>query len=162
MLWRGPADEISRSDGAITEILMAAARSQPTSGLCQFPQRHDPEKTAPAYPAPLAGAVAFEVTVSRLKEQHMKLTIMTLAAILAVASSMALAQGAGGGGTSEAVAGAAGSSSVGSSTATGTAGSASTGSSIQSSGASTGAYPTLKTPGGFPSALPAPGVVIGR
>jgi hypothetical protein len=96
----------------------------------------------------------------------MKLTTIALASVLAITPSMAFAQGAdsaGGGG--ETAAGAAGSSSVGSSTSTGTTGMSNgvtTGSSIGLSGFSTGTYPTLATPGGFPSALPAPGVVISR
>jgi hypothetical protein len=95
----------------------------------------------------------------------MKLTTIALGSVLAITPSMAFAQGAdsaGGGG--ETAAGAAGSSSVGSSTSTGTTGmnGVTTGSSIGLSGFSTGTYPTLATPGGFPSALPAPGVVISR
>jgi hypothetical protein len=93
----------------------------------------------------------------------MKLTTIALGSVLAITSSMAFAQGADGGGGDRA-AGAAGSSSV-ASTSTGTTGMSNgvtTGSSIGLSGFSTGTYPTLATPGGFPSALPAPGVVISR
>jgi hypothetical protein len=96
----------------------------------------------------------------------MKLTTIALASVLAVTSSMALAQRAGGaegGGTG----GAAVSSSVGSSTGTGTtgmnSGNVTTGSSNGlSSGFSTGTYPTLVTPGGMPSSVPAPGATISR
>jgi hypothetical protein len=75
---------------------------------------------------------------------------------------MAFGQGAGGGGTSGETA----ASGLGNSTGTGTIGmsngNVTTGSSNLSSGFSTGTYPTLTTPGGLPSALPAPGVVISR
>jgi hypothetical protein len=102
----------------------------------------------------------------------MKLTTIALASALAVTSSIALAQvgGAAGGGAGAGTSGAAatdaaGSSSVGSSMGTGTTGNATTGSSNGlglSTGFSSGTYPTLVTPGGLPSSLPAPGVVIGR
>jgi hypothetical protein len=92
----------------------------------------------------------------------MRLTTIALASVLVVTSSMALAQGVGGGGTGgEAATGAAGSSGVG----TGTIGmsNATTGSSNGlSSGFSTGTYPSLVTPGGLPSSVPAPGAVISR
>jgi hypothetical protein len=96
----------------------------------------------------------------------MKLTTMALASVLAVTSSMAFAQETGGGGASGAATGAASSSSVGSSTSTGTTGMSNLSSTTPSngliSGSSTGTYPTLVTPGGLPSSVPAPGVVIGR
>ncbi len=106
----------------------------------------------------------FDVNVAG--KTTMKLTIIALASVLAVTSSMALAQGAGGaegGGTGGAV----GSSSVGRSTGTGTTGmsngNATAGSSNSlSSGFSTGTYPTLVTPGGMPSSVPAPGATISR
>jgi hypothetical protein len=97
----------------------------------------------------------------------MKLTTIALASVLAVTSSMAFAQetgGAGGGagaGTSGAAAtGAAGSSRVDSSTGTGTATTGSSNGPI--SGSATGTYPTLVTPGGMPSSVPAPGAIINR
>jgi hypothetical protein len=97
----------------------------------------------------------------------MKLTTIALASVLAVTSSMALAQGASGAGTSgETAAGGLGTSTraVGGAGSTGTAemSNAVIGSSSLSSGFSTGTYPTVVTPGNLPSSLPAPGVVISR
>jgi len=96
----------------------------------------------------------------------MKLTTIALASALAVTSSMALAQGAGGGtaaggvGASPEAVGGAGS--LGTET-TGMSNGAAPGSSNGlSSGFSTGTYPTLVTPGGLPSSVPAPGAVISR
>jgi hypothetical protein len=96
----------------------------------------------------------------------MKLTTIALASVLAITSSMAFAQGAGGGGTSgETAAGGLGTSTgaVGGAGSTGTTemSNATIGSS-SSVGFLTGTYPTLVTPGNLPSSLPAPGVVITR
>ena len=130
--------------------------------LCDRSLNGTTPRTAPAHPAPVAGAVTFDATTAG--KNHMKLTTIALASVLTITSSMAFAQGAdgaGGGGTS----GAAGSSSVGSSTGTETTGisSATTGSSLGLNGGfSTGTYPTLVTPGGLPSSVPAPGAVISR
>src|ERR1700721_403072 len=106
---------------------MAAADREPTSVVCRFPQRHDP-KDGPAQPAPLAGpslSVTFHLG-HRGREPHMKLATLALASVLAMSSSMALAQGAGavgaGGTTGETTAGGAIASSLGSSTSTGTTG----------------------------------------
>jgi hypothetical protein len=100
----------------------------------------------------------------------MKITTAVLASILAMSSSMALAQAGGaaggaaaGGGTGGAAAtGAAGSSgSASSSTATtGTNGGSST--TGMNNGSATGTSPTLSTPGGMPSSVPAPGSTIKR
>jgi hypothetical protein len=98
------------------------------------------------------------------RENPMKLTTIVLASALAASSSIALAQGAGVTG-GVAATGAAGSSSIGSSTETTgiSKGNATTGSSNGlSSGFSVGTYPTLTTPGGLPSSVPAPGVTISR
>jgi hypothetical protein len=96
----------------------------------------------------------------------MKLTTIALASVLTITSSMAFAQGAGGGTSGETAAGGLGTSTA----AAGGAGSIGTtemsnamiGSSSLSSGFSTGTYPTLVTPGNLPSSVPAPGAVITR
>jgi hypothetical protein len=98
------------------------------------------------------------------RENPMKLTTIVLASALVASSSIALAQGAGVTG-GVAATGAAGSSSIGSSTETTgmSKGNATTGSSNGlSSGFSVGTYPTLTTPGGLSSSVPAPGVTISR
>jgi hypothetical protein len=111
--------------------------------------------TAPAHLAPVAGAGTFDATTA--EKNQMKFTTIALASVLTITSNVAFAQGAdgaGGGGTSDA----AGSNSVGSST-----GPATTGSSLGLSGGfSAGTYPTLVTPGNLPSSVPAPGAVISR
>jgi hypothetical protein len=127
--------------------------------LCARSLNGTTPRTAPAHPAPVAGAVTFDATTAG--KNHMKLTTIALASVLTITSSMAFAQGAdgaGGGGTS--------SSSVGSSTVTETTtgiSNTTTGSSLGLSGGfSTGTYPTLVTPGGLLSSVPAPGAVISR
>jgi hypothetical protein len=66
LLKPGPVCALDRGPHrAITNILMAALDRITTSGLCRSPQWHNPKETAPAHPAPLAGAVAFDGTVSR-------------------------------------------------------------------------------------------------
>jgi hypothetical protein len=161
-----PATTLARSARgealiALTNNLMAAGGSQPTSAVCRFPQRHDP-KDGPSSPRP--GCWGHRFQCHKAGKNHMKLTTIVLASVLTITSSMAFAQGAdgaGAGGTS----GATGSSSVGSSTGTETTGisNATKGSSIGlSSGFSTGTYPTLTTPGGLPSSVPAPGAIISR
>jgi hypothetical protein len=99
----------------------------------------------------------------------MKITTAVLASILAMSSTLALAQaggGTGGGaaGGGAAATGAAGSSgSASSATGTGTTGTNGGNSTTgMNSGAAAGTSPTLSTPGGMPSSVPAPGSTIKR
>jgi hypothetical protein len=153
------------SHRTITQNLMAAGGLQPTSAVCRFPHRHDP-KDGPSSARPGCWG-RHSPKPPTAGKNDMKLTTIALASVLALTSSMAFAQGAGGGGTSgETAAGGLGTSTgaVGGAESTGTTemSNAMIGSSSLSSGFSTGTYPTLVTPGNLPSSVPAPGAVITR